>query len=101
VAKYEIDPKTHERKEKIERSERPALVFPMPASHEMSISNPAGVAGSQFADDALIIHLLAFVYGTQLQITAWRFDGPIPNKSTNNIGITEEVCLDFLEYVYC
>lgn len=69
MATYELAPKTHEKKRKIERSERPASVFHLPESHDLNIGNPAGVVGSPFADDALIIHLLAFVYGTRLQVS--------------------------------
>lgn len=100
MATYELDLKTHEKNRKIERSERPASVFHLPESHDLVIGNPLGVAGSPFADDALIIHLLAFVYGTRLQVSGWRFEGRIPNKSTNNIYVTDDACLDFLEHVY-
>ncbi len=101
MATYELDLKTHERKKKIERSERSASVFHMPASHEISIGNPAGRVESAFADHALIMHLLAFLYGTRLQLTEWRFEGRIPYKPTNNVLVSEEACIDFLEHVYC
>lgn len=93
---YDLDPVTHTGK-KIERSERPAAVFHMPASHEISVSNPVG---SDFAEHSLIIHLLAFIYGTRLQLSEWRFDGRIPTKTTHNIHISNGTCLHFLDHVY-
>lgn len=100
VATYEFNLKTHKQERQIERSERPAPVFHLPESHDLIIDNPVGVVGSPFADDALIIHLLAFVYGTRLQVSDFRFEGRIPNESTHNIYITDETCLDFIEKVY-
>lgn len=100
IATFDLDSRTLEKKKKVERSERPAAVFTLPASHRIHVATPLDTSTSTCSDDALIIYLLAYVYGTRLQFADWRFEGRVPEKSTNNIFVSEKDCLHFLEHVY-
>lgn len=100
IAQYNIDPRSGERQEKVERSEKPASLFWLPASHSLSIQNPVEPPGATFADDALLVYALAMLYGTRLQLAEWQFDGRVPLKPLNNIYISEETSLHFLEHFY-
>lgn len=100
VATYTIDPRTHEKKEKVARSERPASVYSLPPSHRLVLDSPLDNSNTTCSDDALIIYALAYLYGTRLQFSDWRFEGRVPLKPTNNILFSPETCLDFLGYIY-
>lgn len=100
IATYNVDLTTNELKEKVERSEKPASVFYLPPSHQLSIQSPISKDGEKGTDEALIIYLLAYIYGTRLQPSKWKFDGRVPIKRINNIYITDATCLDFLQHVY-
>ena len=65
VCTYETDLVTHKPRKKVEKTNRPASVYHLPASHQLLIDAPISPLGNSFADDALIIYLLAFVYGTR------------------------------------
>lgn len=66
IASYSIDPRTDKIKKKIEQSEKPAKVYYLPPSHQISIKSPVATEGEPCTDEALIIYLLAYVYGTRL-----------------------------------
>jgi hypothetical protein len=100
AATYHVDPKTMEQKQKVERSERPASVYALPASHILSLELPLDVSSTTCSDDALIIYLLAYLHGTRLQFADWHFEGRVPHKSTNNIFFYPEVCFHFLGHTY-
>lgn len=100
VASYNVDLLTNKLQEKIERSEKPASVFFLPPSHQICIQQPICKDGEKGTDKALIIYLLAYIYGTKLQPSKWKFDDRVPIKSINNIYITDATCLDFLRHTY-
>lgn len=100
VVSYTVDLMTNKIKDKIERSEKPARLFFLPPSHCLSIQNPICKEGEKGTDEALIVYLLAYVYGTRLQPSRWQFDGRVPIKPINNIFISDDVCLNFLQHVY-
>ncbi len=100
VSTYEIDLVTRKRRKKVEKTTRPASVYHLPASHQIFINAPVSPVDNSFGDEALIIHLLAYVYGTRLQLVKWRFDGRVPIKPVHSISITEQTCLDFLKHTY-
>ena len=100
VSTYEIDLVTRKKRKKVEKTTRPASVYHLPASHQILIDASVSPVGESFGDEALIIHLLAYVYGTRLQLARWRFDGRVPIKPVHNISITEQTCLDFLRHTY-
>lgn len=100
IASYNVDLVTDELKEKIERSEKPASVFFLPSSHQISIQNPTCMDGEKGTYEALIVFLLAYIYGTRLMPSQWKFDGRVPIKPVNNIYITDSTTFHFLEHVY-
>lgn len=97
---YSVDLATNKLKEKVEHSEKPASVFFLPPSHQISIQSPVCADGEKGTDEALIVYLLAYIYGTRLQPSKWKFDGRVPIKSVSHTYITDAICLDFLEHVY-
>jgi hypothetical protein len=97
---YVLDPGTMERKHKLPRSGRPALLYPLPASHRLCLTSPLDATNAVSSDDALIIHLLAYVYGRRLQFADWKFDGRVPVRSLGGIHIRPETTLDFLGHSY-
>jgi hypothetical protein len=100
VSTYEVDLVTRKTRKKVKKTTRPASVYHLPASHQILIDAPVSLVGESFGDEALVIHLLAYVYGTRLQLAKWRFDGRVPIKPVHNIFITEQTCLDFLKRTY-
>ncbi len=100
IATYEVDSRTRERKNKVTRSGRPAFVYKLPPSHRLELASPLDTSNTTCSDGALIIYLLAYLYGTRLQFADWRFDGRVPQESTNNIIFSQETCLDFLGCTY-
>ncbi|MEQ1598313.1 MAG: hypothetical protein ABL880_02990 [Methylotenera sp.] len=100
IATYNVDLKTNKRKNKVARSERPASLFFLPSSHQITIQNPICKDGEKGTDEALIVFLLAYIHGTRLMPSQWKFDGRVPIKSVNNIYITGSTTLHFLEHVY-
>lgn len=100
IATYNVDLTTNQLKEKVERSEKPASVFYLPSSHQITIQNPICKDGEKGTDEALIVFLLAYIHGTRLMPSQWKFDGRVPIKSVNNIYITDSTTLHFLKHVY-
>jgi hypothetical protein len=83
----------------VPNSERPASVFELPLSHEVRVSNPVGVDDSRDEDVGLLVHLLAFFFGTRLQFEGWRFDGRVPT-SPNSLLYAADVPQHFVSWVY-
>ena len=84
---------------KIPHTTRPAAVYHLPASHMLSINAPIEPAFPH-SDFALLIHTLAFIFGTRLQFEEWKFDGRVPVKSKLAVSISTPVRLHFVEHVY-
>jgi hypothetical protein len=97
---YELDAVTLEKKDKIARSGRPALLYPLPASHRLCLTSPLDATKGVSSDDALIIHLLAYLYGRRLQFADWKFDGRVPVRALGGIDVRPETSLDFLGHTY-
>jgi hypothetical protein len=89
--------------EEIPQTERPALYYQVPVSHEISIKNPS-TDQPRLGDAGLVIHLLAFMYGTRFQYHDWRIDGRVPIKPCGDIAHDvagfESVSEKFLSHVY-
>lgn len=100
VATYQVEPRTRETKGKVARSERPASVYSLPPSHQLKLESPLDTSNTTRSDDALIIYVLAYLYGTRLQFADWRFEGRVPYTYTNNIFFYPETCLEFLGHTY-
>lgn len=97
---YELDPVTMERKEKVARSGRPALLYPLPASHRLCLASPLDATMAVSSDGALIIHLLGYLYGRRLQFAGWKFDGRVPVKPLRGLNVRPETSLEFLGHTY-
>lgn len=97
---HTVDLFTGKPKQKVERSERPALLFFLPPSHQITIQNPICKDGEKGTDEALIVFLLAYIFGTRLMPSQWKFDGRVPIKSVNSIYISDTTGAHFIEHVY-
>ncbi|MBI3661146.1 hypothetical protein HY230_11845 [Candidatus Acetothermia bacterium] len=91
--------------EKISKTERPALLYKLPASHELRLSTPGTTEELRKGSGAFIIHLLAYLFETRLQFHDWWFDGriPIQSREFNFISFPKnkrEVIEDFLSHSY-
>jgi len=84
---------------KVPRTTRRASVFQLPASHTLSVAAPLD-STFPHSDAALIIHLLAFIFGTRLQFEEWRFDGRVPTDCTLAASITTPVRVHFVQEAY-
>lgn len=96
ISQYELNPTTLEPTKKIDRTERPASVFHLPPSHaiELNKSDPSA------NDEALLVNLLAFSYGTRLQFKEWRIDGRAPLQSTSPYTILDSTAIHFVGHTY-
>ena len=72
----------------------------MPSSHQITIPNPICTDSEKGSDETLITFLFAYIYGTRLMPSKWRFDGRIPIKPANHIYVTDNTILHFFEHVY-
>lgn len=83
----------------VPRTERPAAVYHLPASHELSIEAPL-VVTHPYSDAVLLTQLLAFIFGTRLQLQEWRFEGRVPEKSMLPATVVDEVRIAFVAHAY-
>lgn len=95
-----LDPTTKKRLGKVPGSERPALLHPVPLSHELSLTGRMKQEDLRKGPGAFLIHLLAYLFGIRLQFHDWWFDSRIPIKSTHNVYLTEAVVNDFISHCY-
>lgn len=100
IATYKVDPITNKNTEKIENTERPASVFKLLASHKISITNPRNDLNTINSDGVLVINLLAYLFGTRLQFSDWKFDARVPINYTSDIVIYDRSLFHFLEFTY-
>lgn len=96
VSNYELDPATMEPIKKVERTTRPALVFPLPCSHLIAFNK----IGPEDSADAFVTNLLAFVYGTRLQFEGWRIDGRVPLKNSSPFSISDSTATHFICHAF-
>jgi hypothetical protein len=99
-ALYELDPVTLERKNKIARSGRPTLLYPLPASHRLCLTSPLDSTKAVSSDDALIIHVLAYLFGRRLQFADWKIDVRVPFRPLGGLYVRPETALQFLGHTY-
>lgn len=95
-----LDPRTQEPLEEIPKTERPAHLRPVLASHELRLSDLVIAEDLRKGPGAFIIYLLAYLFGTRLQFHDWLFDGRIPIRSTHNIHFTKATAENFLSHCY-
>jgi hypothetical protein len=88
------------RQERVPNTGRPAQLFTLPASHTLSIKGPIGDEPAR--DDAsFIVQVLAYLFGTRLQVAGWQFDGRIPVRhSTHHTWIGQAALERFVPQAY-
>jgi len=96
--KYIVNPKTMKPQMAIPKTERPAHLHKLPASHMIQFNHKE--KNIRHGVGAFIIHLLAYLFGTRLQFCDWWFDGRIPIKSTHNIFFANDTLIKFLSHSY-
>ncbi|MDD5643054.1 MAG: hypothetical protein PHX53_15500 [Syntrophales bacterium] len=99
-----VNPATEEAIEEVPKTERPALLHRLPPPHEIRLFEPLeSITKLRKGPGSLVIHLLAYLYGTRLQFYDWWFDGRIPiteNAKTHNIAIRETTTRHFLSHSF-
>lgn len=98
--RIELDMTTMKQKRVIPNTDRPALLHRLPASHNIELYNPPYANDLRKWDLNLIIQLLAFIKGVQLQFYDWWFVGRIPIKSTNNFYVSPAIVNEFIIHCY-
>jgi hypothetical protein len=100
IKSVELDLTTMEPVSDVPKSDKPASLFSLPASHSLNIDNPLSKDNLRHGDAGLLVHLLAFFFGTRLQFSDWRFDGKVPTKRMNNFLHASDVPSNFISHVY-
>ena len=94
-----VDPITDEFGETLPKTERPALLFKIDTSHNISINDSASIAEDREGQAAFLIHLLGFLCGTRLQFHDWWIDMRIQIKENAGIWcINEKTAKHFLRH---
>jgi hypothetical protein len=76
--------------ELVKGSRRQALLFSLPPTHVIRLSNRTSQSEYGRGDEALILHALAFLFGTRLQFSDWYFDMRVPiSKDTRDFFISD------------
>lgn len=63
--------------EEVPRSERPALLYPVIATHTVSVESPLE-ADFKRGDGGFLVHLAAYLFGARVQFAEWLIDGRVP-----------------------
>lgn len=79
---------------------RPAQSFPLPPSHIISISHPVCAHPTIERDESFLAQALAFLFGTRLQLSCWRFEGRVPFDRQDSMLIEESTAIHFLQHMY-
>jgi hypothetical protein len=97
-----LHPRTNKRLRKVHGSDRPALLHPVPPSHELGLTASVTQEELRKGPGAFLIHLLAYLFGTRLQFHDLWFDSRIPIRmgQTHNIHPNEATVEDFLSHCY-
>lgn len=90
-----VDLITNKPLERVPRSERPALLFKLPASHKIICS----VRSNMHCREKLlgfVVNVLAYLFGIRLQFHDWWFDMRVPLKNQNYSYVTKAGAEAFL-----
>ncbi len=96
IKSMRVDPSTMEDIEEIPKTRRPALTYKLPSSHKISLHMKGDENDIRTKDAGLVIHLLAYLFGTRLQFSDWWHDGRIPIKSTHNVDLSVITAENFI-----
>lgn len=67
----------------IEGTTRPSHLFDLRPSHRLVVNQPIANEPATNAA-AFVVYLLAYLYGTRLQLSEWQFDGRIPKLGSQH-----------------
>lgn len=97
-----LNPRTQKRKRKVPGTDRPALLHPVPPSHQLDLSEPISQEELRRGAGGFLIHLLAYLFGIRLQFHDWWFDSRVPIKifQTHNTHVRQATVEDFLSHSY-
>ena len=97
-----LNPRTQKRRRKVPGSDRPALLHPVPPSHQLDLSEPVNQEELRRGAGGFLIHLLAYLFGIRLQFHDWWFDSRVPIRmfQTHNIHVRQSTVEDFLSHSY-
>src|SRR2546425_2333073 len=95
-----LERRINESGEQVPRTERPAHLHHVPASHELLLYANGTKEDLWKGPGAFVIHLLAYRFGLRLQFHDWWFDGRIPIRLTHNIITTHATMEHFVSHCY-
>lgn len=100
--RVELEFRTDKILRKIPKTRRPAHLHPVPPSHKLCLDHPSTVEELRNGPGALIIHLLAYLFGIRLQFHDWWFDSRVPIElgQSHHSYPSKNVAEHFLSHCY-
>jgi hypothetical protein len=98
-----VDPITIKPLRKIPKTKRPAHLYQIPPSHEISLSDLDILKDIRKGPGSFLINLLAYLFGVRLQFHDWWVDGRLPileKARTHKISFTKDTAEHFLSHCY-
>lgn len=97
-----LNPRTQKRSRKVPGTDRPALLHPVPPSHQLDLTDSMSQEELRRGAGGFLIHLLAYLFGIRLQFHDWWFDSRVPIRmyQTHNIHVRPATVEDFLSHSY-
>jgi hypothetical protein len=86
--------------EEVPRTERPAQLHRLPASHELRLEQAPIDNDFRRNDGAFLMYLAGYLYGYRLQFYDWWFDGRINMKKSHNVLVRDDKAADFFSKCY-
>lgn len=86
--------------EEVPKSERPAQLHRLPASHELRLEISPLDDDFRKNDGGFLMYLAGYLFGHRLQFHDWWFDGRINMKSSHNINVRDEKAEEFFSKGY-
>ncbi len=97
---WRVNPKTLKKIKRVPRTKRPAHIYRVPYSHQLTIVTASGAKDLRTTEGGFLIHLLGYLYGVRLQFHDWWVDGRMPVKGQHNISLTDQWAAEFLSEGY-
>ena len=86
--------------EEVPKTERPAHLHRLPASHELRLERSPIDNDLRKNDGAFLMYLTGYLFGYRLQFYDWWFDGRVNMKSSHNVNVRNEKVTEFLSESY-
>ncbi|MDR4469847.1 MAG: hypothetical protein MRJ68_16380 [Nitrospira sp.] len=84
----------------VPKTERPAHLHRLPASHELRLQVPLLNNDIRKNDGAFLMYLAGYLFGYRLQFFDWWLDGRINMKSSHNINVSNDTASKFFSGSY-